>query len=130
MFHSVWWQFPLFEFLYILWQSSLSMIFFSMLFYIDFIRTTCYLALSNLCPDKVQALRGAEVKTYRKAWQEIFVGVYCCRSLFFVRCPSFFIAIRKAGLVFLLGGFIFAIFRQPHSDWKFVIQALSIIIIN
>lgn len=94
-----------------------------------------YFQLSFIFPkkkktDKVQALRGAEVKTYRKAWQEIFVGVYCCRSLFFVRCPSFFIAIRKAGLVFLLGGFIIAIFRQPHSDWKFVIQALSIIIIN
>ena len=94
-----------------------------------------YFQLSFICSkkkkkEKVQALRGAEVKTYRKACQEIFVGVYCCRSLFFVRCPSFFIAIRKAGLVFLLGGFIFAIFRQPHSDWKFVIQALSIIIIN
>lgn len=97
-----------------------------------------YFQLSFICSkkkkkkkkEKVQALRGAEVKTYRKACQEIFVGVYCCRSLFFVRCPSFFIAIRKAGLVFLLGGFIFAIFRQPHSDCKFVIQALSIIIIN
>ena len=69
MFHSVWWQFPLFEFLYILWQSSLSMIFFSMLFYIDFIRTTCYLALSNLCPAQMLTVMWKQQeKILRNTW--------------------------------------------------------------